>query len=323
MRGRAVTEEVEVFGHGVGVDTVLYDVLTEIVVTVFALCAARNFDAFEKQVVRFGKRGVVVLFHGIERAGFGREVDYEHEVAAELVFDVLANEFFAVGIEIAFERARHFVIHLVFEYAIRVGEGNARDFVIERYYVVAEVFFVFVVELRFDAVYYVREKCFLDVHDVVVRVDERHFDVDARELGVVTGSKAGVGAEVFADLERAVEARHHRHLLVKLRALREVRFLSEVVFKLENLAAALARKRGDLGRVYLDKTVVVEELDGKPLERRLDLEHEQLLFVAEVYPTVVHAQVLTALGVERNEVGYAHNVNGGGVDFFAAVAHVF
>ena len=59
----------------------------------------------------------------------------------------------------------------------------------------------------------------IDAEDVVL-VDERHLDVDLRELGLAIEAQVLV-AEALDDLEVAVEARHHEELLEELRALGE------------------------------------------------------------------------------------------------------
>ena len=94
VRGCAVAEEVEILAHCFGFDAVFLYVLFEVFVAVFALCAAGDLYALKQQVVRFGKRGVVVLFHRIECARLGREVYDEYKIAAVLFLGVLANKFF-------------------------------------------------------------------------------------------------------------------------------------------------------------------------------------------------------------------------------------
>ena len=51
-------------------------------------------------------------------------------------------------------------------------------------------------------------------------VDERHLDVELRELGLAVGAQVLV-AEAAGDLEVAVEAGDHQELLVELRRLRQ------------------------------------------------------------------------------------------------------
>jgi len=63
----------------------------------------------------------------------------------------------------------------------------------------------------------VAQPALLDGHDLFVRLDPGHLDVDAHELGVVTGGDVWVGPEHRTDLEHPLEAGAHRHLLVELR----------------------------------------------------------------------------------------------------------
>ena len=77
----------------------------------------------------------------------------------------------------------------------------------------------------------------MQLHDVFVGVDPADLGVDARELGGVAAGERGVGAEGGADLEDLAEAGGLRHLLVELRALREVGLALEVL-DLEQLGTA-------------------------------------------------------------------------------------
>ena len=76
------------------------------------------------------------------------------------------------------------------------------------------------------------QKHFLELHNILVRVNPAHLHVNRDELGRVTRGKGWVGTEHRSDFEYLAQAGHHRHLLIELRALSQVGVTLEV-FKLE------------------------------------------------------------------------------------------
>ena len=96
----------------------------------------------------------------------------------------------------------------------------------------------------------------LDEPEDVVLVDERHLDVDLRELGLPIEPQVLV-AEALDDLEVAVEARDHEELLEELRALGErVELPGREPRGDEEVARAAGRVLDQEGRLELEEALV-------------------------------------------------------------------
>ena len=105
-----------------------------------------------------------------------------------------------------------------------------------------------------------------DHHDVLLVLDEGDLAIDRRRLVEVTRRVVALGAEVLRDLEDAVKAGAHEHLLVELGRLREERLALEVLHR-EDLGTALARCADDVGRVDLGEALAAQVL-ARTLEDR-------------------------------------------------------
>ena len=105
-------------------------------------------------------------------------------------------------------------------------------------------------------------------------VDERHLDVDLRELGLAVEAQVLV-AEAAHDLEVAVEARDHEQLLEDLRRLGErVELAGVEARRHEEVARAARRVLHHERRLDLEEAVLAEVV----ARRRGDLRaHEEVL----------------------------------------------
>ena len=133
-------------------------------------------------------------------------------------------------------------------------------------------------------------------HHGEVVVDEPELDVERHVLRQVADRVVRFGAEHRADLVHPLEHAHH-HLLVELRALREVAGPAEVV-DAEDVRAGLGGGRDDLRRLDLDEAGRVER-GAHPRERqRAEPEHRAPLRMAERHRGVVEdvRQLLLELG---------------------------
>ena len=104
-----------------------------------------------------------------------------------------------------------------------------------------------------------------------VVVDEAELDVERHVLGEVADGVVRFGAEHRADLVDALEHADH-HLLVELRALREVAGPAEVV-DAEHVGAGLGGRRDDLRRLDLDEAGRVERGAHARERERAEPEH--------------------------------------------------
>ena len=137
-------------------------------------------------------------------------------------------------------------------------------------------------------------------------VDEAELDVERHVLGEVAHGVVRFGAEHRADLVHALEHADH-HLLVELRALREVAGPAEVV-DAEHVGAGLGRRRDDLRGLDLDEARRVERRPHPRERERAQPEHRAALRVSQRDRAVIELvrQLLLQLGhaeVHRGRLG--------------------
>ena len=133
-------------------------------------------------------------------------------------------------------------------------------------------------------------------HDAEVVVDEAELDVERHVLGEVAHGVVRFGAEHRTDLVDALEHADH-HLLVELRALREVARPAEVV-DAEHVGAGLGRRRDDLRGLDLDEARRVERRPHPRERERAQPEHRAPLRVSQRDRAVIELvrQLLLQLG---------------------------
>ena len=94
----------------------------------------------------------------------------------------------------------------------------------------------------------------------VLLFDERHLEVELRELGLAIGALVLV-SETARDLEVAVDARHHAQLLELLRALRQrIEAAGVQSTRHQVVARSLGRRVGQNRRLDFEKALAVEEV---------------------------------------------------------------
>jgi len=99
----------------------------------------------------------------------------------------------------------------------------------------------------------------LDHRDHVARVDERHLEVDLRELGLAVGAQVLV-AEAARDLVVALDPADHQQLLEELRALRQRVELSGVDPRRDEVVARpLGRRLGQDRGLDLPEPLAVQD----------------------------------------------------------------
>ena len=137
----------------------------------------------------------------------------------------------------------------------------------------------------------------VDQADDVVAVDERHFQVELRELGLAVGSQVFV-AKAAGHLHVAIVAGDHQDLLVKLRRLRQ-RVEIAVVHAAGHqiIAGPFGRAAAEHRRFDVDETVLVEKRahaanDPMPQEHRGLLLRPPQIEIAIFQPQVFARQFL-------------------------------
>jgi len=110
------------------------------------------------------------------------------------------------------------------------------------------------------------------VQHFVVVVLEAHFHITSSELAQMTVCERLLRAKDGADLEYAVQISHKGHLLIKLRRLGEVGFVSEVIRELEHIGPTFRSSWDKLGRVDLGEAVLGENLTEEHTDAGLDTE---------------------------------------------------
>ena len=117
------------------------------------------------------------------------------------------------------------------------------------------------------------------LHDVLEPVDKAHLKIHRRVFVQVALRVVLLRAEHRTDFKHALVNRHHR-LLVKLRALRQIRAAAEV-FHAEQVCAALRVLGDDLRGMDFRKALFLQRLAETADNALLNLEHRALAEVAQ------------------------------------------
>ena len=226
----------------------------------------------------------------IEGAFVGGVVGDEQEFVVIVLFDPLVGEPLGVGGEVALLGIGAGIAEVLLQPAVEIcelhdGEGDLRNDHGD-----PEELFDLVADRVFHFGEGAGEQALLHFHHVFVGFDIAELKVEAGELGRVLVGEGFLGAENRSALENALESRRHRHLFVKLRALREVGVAVEVL-DFKHVRAALGRRADQLRRVDLDKVLFEQVVTHRVDENRLRPKHQLVLFGAEVDPAVVDALV--------------------------------
>ena len=131
-------------------------------------------------------------------------------------------------------------------------------------------------------------------------------------------------AEHRPHLEDALKAGGHRHLLVELRALRQIRLAVEIL-DLEHVRAGFARRADELRGVNLHEPARQQEFAHGVNHNGLRLEHQLVRVGAQVDPAIVDALVdgralmpLARLAVDRQRCRQRLDDDLLGIDFNTA-----
>ena len=262
-----------------------------------ALCARGNLHAAPDEVVAL--RNAVFVAHVVEGALLGAVVGDEQKLVVVVLLDPVVAEMLCLGGEVALLLVRNGVAVFLLEGVIEVGELHARerrgrnDDLRVKFFR-GEGLLNLVAVLFLHLAKGVCEELLLKLHDILEGVDVAELDIEAGELGGMLAGEGLLGAEYGADLEVALKAACHGHLLVELRALRKVRIRQVVareVIQTEHIRAGLGGCADELRRVNLDEIAVQGEVAKRAHESGLCLEHELVGIRAEVNPAVVDALV--------------------------------
>ena len=194
------------------------------------------------------------------------------------------------------------------EYAEAVPLGEVGD--LRELHAEAQVGFVRTVFLhRFDPRHAAQRLGQLDSHDVfehvlgpaledfehVLLLDERHFAVDLRELGLAVGAQVLV-AEAAHDLEILVVAGDHQQLLERLRRLGQgVELVGRHAARHDEVARSFGRRTHQAGGFDLEESLVGEEA-ADLLGHLVAQNHVALQGrTPQVEVAVLHAQVVAAV----------------------------
>mmetsp|Transcript_28761 Transcript_28761/g.58899 ORF Transcript_28761/g.58899 Transcript_28761/m.58899 type:complete len:260 (-) Transcript_28761:64-843(-) len=241
-----------------GLDPLLLQYLQHQVGVVAALRSGADLLSAEEDVVGVGEARIVGIGHGVEWAdGGGVFVEHE-EVGAVLFLHCCAKgEFHGT------RQVSHFISHIKtlpledlhrlrpVKDAGLVGDGDR----FRRVLLPNSLQLLGVSALQ--PVEYVLERPVDHLQGLEVVILDRHLEVQSRELAQVTARVGILGPEHGTDLEHPIQVGRYRHLLVKLRALREARGGAEVVGR-EDSRAALGLAGDELGGVNLDEAQGVE-----------------------------------------------------------------
>ena len=164
-----------------------------------------------------------------------------------------------------------------------------------------------------------------DEGDDVVGIDEGHFQVDLRELGLAVGAGVFV-AEAAADLHVAVAAADHEDLLEELGGLGEcVKAAGVETGGDEEFAGAFGGGFVEDGRFNFEEAVLVAVVAhdlGDAMARDQGFGH---LLAANVQVAVLEAEVfvdrLALAGGEGGRIGFVDEGGGGDDDFDVASNH--
>ena len=255
--GHAVLEDLGVAFQRCGVQFVRGDGVHQHGVVVDALPAGRDLDAPEQQVepareVRVEAAVGVVVGVRVEGPGSAGVLGHEHEVAALRFGVVLAEQPFGFRVEVF---AAHLMTVLLGDQFAGVQQRdtwNVRRHVGKGGVQQRELGLAPLLQPGHDG----GEQAVFQTHHVFLVLDEAHFHVQRQVLVQVAAGGVLLGAVHGRDLEHALEHAHH-DLLVKLRTLRQVRRLTEVVNG-KQVRAALRACRDDLGRADLGEAFLTQ-----------------------------------------------------------------
>ena len=288
VRRDAVAEEVQVEREFFRVHPLFDGLRLKDLDAVFALRAGRDLGAVEEQVVALRELRVLLVAHVVERANRGVVVGEEDELVAVLFLDVGRDLALTLGVHVGVG-AGHLVAAVLHD-LLGLGQGDAGERALGDCDLDLEVLQDRLAVLLLDRGEAGDDELLVERHDVLVRVNPAELGVDRGELGRVSRSERGVGAERRGDLEDAAEACGLRHLLEELGALREVCLLAEVL-DLEELGARLGGAGHELGGVDLDEVALDPNLAHRVLERSLHAEDELLLGATQIEDAPVEALV--------------------------------
>ena len=163
----------------------------------------------------------------------------------------------------------------------------------------------------------VSQQLLLQMHDLLAGVHVGELQIKAGEFGRVLVGVGLLGAENGTCLKDALQPGRHRHLLVELRRLRQIR-LGVKVLDLKHLGAGLGGGGDQLGRVDFHELPLQQEFAQGGGQRGLEAEHELVLLAAQVDPAVVHARVDVAVILNGQRLGDGFDAQGVREHFHAA-----
>ena len=245
------------------------------VVIVNALAARRDLQPAEEQVERKRVTRIFRIIRRIERTLLTRIMRDKHKLAAVFLRKQAADELLFLRLKV--KRVANRAAVFLADHALRIVEpngGNAR-YIRHRHMQRGQLRRVIRFQHRHDVLQHLR----FHLHDVLKSVDEAHFKIHRRvfvqmALGVVL-----LRAEHRADFKHALVNRHHR-LLVKLRALGQIRAAAEI-FHAEQVRAALRVLRDDLRGMDLRESLFLQRLAETADNAFLNLKHRALAEVAQ------------------------------------------
>ena len=325
MRRAAVLEELGVELH-VLIQALLLRLCAELLITVLALRAGGDLHAAPDQVIAL--RHAVLVAHVVERALLRAVIGHEEELVAVLLLHPVERQVLGLGGQVALLLLRHLVAELLLEFRVQVGQLDLRERQRRDLQRHAEDLLQLLAIGLLHLAQRVGQQLGLQRHHVLIALDEAELQVKAGELGGVLAGEALLRAEDRADLEDALKAGGHGHLLVELRALCKVGVAVEVL-DLEHVRAGLGGRADQLRRVDLQEVSAQQILAHRAHKHGLDLEEQLILFGAQVDPAVVDALVdgralvaLARLAVDGQRRGDALDDDLPGIDLHAAQLHI-
>ena len=137
---------------------------------------------------------------------------------------------------------------------------------------------------------HVREELLFELHDILERVDVGKLNVEAGKLRGGLGGEGFLRAEYRADLEVTVKTGGHGHLLIKLRALCEVRVPVEI-FHFKDVRTGFARGADQLRRMDLDEITLQKEFTKRTRHLGLHFEEQLIPVGPQIDPAIVQTLV--------------------------------
>ena len=310
----AVAEEVEVELDGLQVDSLLDRLGGEHIQPMLALGAGGHLEPLPDKIEALGT--TLRVAHVVEGAGVRRPVGHEDELMAIPLLYPSRDQAFALGVEVAVTLGG--VVHLVAKDSKRLLHGEPRERQGGNDHLGPEGLEDLGSELVAHDLKDVGEPLLLDLHDVLVGVDPRHFGVHRGELRVVANRVRAVGPEHWSNLEHPSPAGGHGHLLEELRALGE-RGRGAEVRKGEELGSTFGCGSHELGAVHLGETVTDPPITHRVLNEGLESEDQTHLGPAKVQVAPVQAHVQCGVLVDgQGRLGQTHHLEAVGRDLHAA-----